>query len=333
MSTASYPIVDLTSKVEEYLAGRLCLGFRPCSADRALRHFSRFVANAGDDGSLTVDLMARWARQVQPRYMVNGQANRATAARRLATLRPFMRWLRQFEPSIEVPDDSSFGSIPGRVAPHIYSNAEVAELLVAARRLGPSDDLRSATYATLFGLIASAGLRVSEAIGLIDLDVDLNGGVLTIRQTKFGKSRLVPLHPSTIGPLAAYRALRRQHVQPTPRSTFFVGSRGVRRGTPLGDRQVHRVFMQLREQLGWIDRGSHGHPRVHDLRHSFAVRRLILWHEQGADLDQRMLALSTYMGHINISSTYWYLSGVPELMALAGARFECFADIGECDDE
>lgn len=333
MSTASCPIVDLTSKVEEYLAGRLRLGFRPCSADRALRHFSRFVANAGDDGSLTVDLMARWARQVQPRYMVNGQANRATAARRLATLRPFMRWLQQFEPSTEVPDDSSFGSIPGRVAPHIYSNAEVAELLVAARRLGPSDDLRPATYATLFGLIASAGLRVSEAIGLIDLDVDLNGGVLTIRQTKFGKSRLVPLHPSTIGPLRAYRALRRQHVQPTPRSTFFVGSRGVRRGTPLGDRQVHRVFMQLREQLGWIDRGSHGHPRVHDLRHSFAVRRLILWHEQGADLDQRMLALSTYMGHTNISSTYWYLSGVPELMALAGARFECFADIGECDDE
>ena len=333
MSAPSCPIVDLTARVEEYLAGRLHLGFKPCSSDQALRHFSRFVANAGHDGSLTVDLMAQWARQVQPRYMVNGQANAATAARRLAALRPFMRWLQQFEPIIEVPDDSSFGSIPVRVAPHIYSTAEVVELLVAARRLGPSDGLRAATYATLFGLIASAGLRVGEALGLADLDVDLDGGVLTVRQTKFGKSRLVPLHPSAIGPLAAYRALRRQHVQPTPRSTFFVGSRGVRRGTPLGDRQVHRVFIQLREQLGWIDRGSHGHPRVHDLRHSFAVRRLILWHEQGADLDQRMLALSTYMGHINISSTYWYLSGVPELMALAGARFERFADIGECDDE
>jgi integrase len=115
--------------------------------------------------------------------------------------------------------------------------------------------------------------------------------------------------------------------------TFFVGSRGLHLGEPLGDRQVHRVFCQLREQLGWIDRGGHGRPRVHDLRHSFAVRRMILWHQQGANLDQRMLALSTYMGHINISSTYWYLSGVPELMALAGARFERFADVAENDDE
>ena len=129
------------------------------------------------------------------------------------------------------------------------------------------------------------------------------------------------LHPSAIGPLAAYRALRRQHVRPTPRTTFFVSSRGVRRGEPLGDRQAHRMFAQLRQQLGWVDRGGHGQPRVHDLRHSFAVRRLTLWHEQGADLDQRMLALSTYMGHVKISNTYWYLSGVPELMALAGARF------------
>jgi integrase len=260
-------------------------------------------------------------------------ANSDTAARRLAALRPFMRWLQQFEPATEVPDDSSFGPIPGRVTPHIYREAEIVALLGAARQLGPSDGLRAATYATLFGLIASAGLRISEALSLADLDVDLDGGVLTVRQTKFGKSRLVPLHPSAIGPLATYRALRRQHVRPTPRTTFFVSSRGVRRGEPLGDRQAHRMFAQLREQLGWVDRGGHGQPRVHDLRHSFAVRRLILWHEQGADLDQRMLALSTYMGHVKISNTYWYLSGVPELMALAGARFERFADLGECDDE
>ena len=121
----------------------------------------------------------------------------------------------------------------------------------------------------------------------------------------------------------------------TPLTPFFVGSRGLRRGEPLGDRQVHRMFGQLRQQLGWVDRGGHGQPRVHDLRHSFAVRRLTLWHEQGVDLDQRMLALSTYMGHVKISNTYWYLTGVPELMALAGARFERFADAqhaGEFDD-
>ena len=333
MSARSVPGSDLSARVQQYLDERRRLGFKLCSPGHALRNFARFVTVASHAGPLTVDLMAQWARQAQPRYLVDGQADDDTAARRLAALRPFMRWLLQFGPATEVPDDSSFGPIPGRVTPHIYREAETVALLGAARQLGPSDGLRAATYVTLFGLIASAGLRISEALGLSDLDVDLDGGVLTVRQTKFGKSRLVPLHPSAVGPLAAYRALRRQHVRPTPRTTFFVSSRGVRRGEPLGDRQAHRVFVQLREQLGWIDRGGHGQPRVHDLRHSFAVRRLTLWHEQGADIDQRMLALSTYMGHVKISNTYWYLSGVPELMALAGARFERFADVGEYDDE
>lgn len=333
MSAPSGPGSDLTARVQQYLDERRRLGFKLCSPGHALRNFAHFITDASYAGPLKVDLMAQWARQVHPMYLVDGQADGDTAARRLGSLRPFMRWLQQFEPATEVPDDFSFGPIPGRVTPHIYREAEIVALLGAAGQLGPADGLRAATYATLFGLIASAGLRISEAIGLSDLDVDLDGGVLTVRQTKFGKSRLVPLHPSVIGPLAAYRALRRQQVRPTPRMTFFVSSRGVRRGEPLGYRQVHRMFAQLREQLGWVDRGGHGQPRVHDLRHSFAVRRLILWHEQGTDIDQRMLALSTYMGHVKISNTYWYLSAVPELMALAGARFEHFADVGECDDE
>jgi len=318
---------ELVARVQQYLVERRRLGFKMRSPGHALGNFARFVTDTGHTGPLTVELMAQWARQAQ-----GAQASIETAARRLAWLRPFMRWLQQFEPNTEIPDDSSFGPIPGRVAPHIYREDEIVALLGAARELGPSDGLRAATYETLFGLIASAGLRISEALGLTDLDVDLDAGVLTVRLTKFGKSRLVPLHPSAIGPLVAYRALRRQHVRATPRTTFFVGSRGVRRGEPLGDRQAHRMFAQLRQKLGWVDRGGHGQPRVHDLRHSFAVRRLTLWHEQGADLDQRMLALSTYMGHVKISNTYWYLTGVPQLMALAGTRFERFANVGESDD-
>jgi integrase len=104
-------------------------------------------------------------------------------------------------------------------------------------------------------------------------------------------------------------------------------------GRPLGDRQVHRIFEQLRGKLGWLDRGAHGAPRIHDMRHSFAVRRLVLWHEQGEDMHQGMLALSTYLGHAKVSNTYWYLTGVPELMSLAGKRFEHFAELWECDDE
>jgi len=111
------------------------------------------------------------------------------------------------------------------------------------------------------------------------------------------------------------------------------GTRGRLLGQPIGDRQIHRIFEQLRRQLRWVDRGAHGHPRVHDLRHSFAVRRLVLWHEQGEDVDQKMLALSTYLGHARISNTYWYLTGVPELMSLAAKRFELFADPWESDDE
>lgn len=324
---------DLASRVQQFLDERRRLGFKLRLAGHALPSFARFVTDADHMGPLTVDLMTRWARQVQAIHLVDGGPDNATAARRLAALRPLMRWLQQFEPDTEVPDDASFGPLPGRVSPHIYGEAEIVALLAAARQLEPSDGLRAATYATLFGLIASTGLRISEALNLNDLDVDLDGGVLTVRQTKFGKSRQVPLHPSAIGPLATYRALRRQQVRPTPAATFFVSSRGKRLGEPLGDRQVHRVFTQLRELLGWVDRGGHGHPRVHDLRHSFAVRRLTLWHQQGADLHQRMLALSTYMGHVKISNTYWYLSGTPELMALAGARFEQFADLGACDYE
>jgi integrase len=320
--------LDLQARVQEYLAERRHLGFHLRSSGNALANFARFVAGSQHSGPLTVELMAHWARQAR-----GGNATSETAARRLAALRPFLSWLQQFEPGTEVPDDSTFGPLPGRGTPHIYHESEIVALLAAARQLGPSDGLRAATYETLFGLIASAGLRISEAIGLADIDVDLDECVLTIRQTKFGKSRLIPLHQSVIAPLANYRVLRRRHVRTTPRMPFFIGSRGLRLGEPLSDRQVHRMFAQLRCQLRWIDRGAHGQPRVHDLRHSFAVRRLTLWHVEGVDVDQRMLALSTYMGHAKISNTYWYLTGVPELMALAGARFERYADVGEFNDE
>ena len=186
---------------------------------------------------------------------------------------------------------------------------------------------------TLFGLMACAGLRVSEALALRDADVDLKSGVLTILQSKFGKSRLVPLHPSAVQALAHFRAQRARYVPTTPRTPFFITTRGRLLGQPVSDRQAHRIFDQLRRQLGWVNRGGHGAPRVHDLRHSFTVRRMLLWNEQGVDINQRMLALSTYLGHAKISNTYWYLSAVPELMVMAGNRFEHFAELWENGDE
>jgi integrase len=320
--------ISLQARIEQYLAERRKLGFALRSMGHGLPSFARYVASAAHHGPLTVDLMAAWASQAK-----GGHGDRATSARRLKMLRPFTSWLRQFEPTTEVPDEAVFGQVPGRMTPHVYREPEIIELLGAARRLGPDGALRPAVMETLFGLIACTGLRISEALGLLDADVDLQGGVLTIRQSKFGKSRLVPLHQSAIAALARYRTQRTRHVRSTPELPFFVASRGRLLGQPIGDRQVHRIFDELRRQLGWVDRGSHGTPRIHDLRHSFAVRRLVLWHEQGVDVGQRMLALSTYLGHVKVSSTYWYLTGVPELMSLLGQRFERFANPWEDGDE
>jgi integrase len=248
-------------------------------------------------------------------------------------LRSFLRWLRQFEPRTEVPDDAIFGRLPERQAPHIYSEREIVDLLAAARRLGPIPGLRGVVFETLFGLIASTGMRISEALSLHNEDVDLKYGMLTIHQTKFGKSRQVPMHLSAVEALRRYRWMRDLAGEcAQENSPFFVGTRGQRRGLPLSTHQVDRVFAGLREQLGWCNRGTHHAPRIHDLRHTFVVRRIVLWQAQGVDIDQAMLSLSTYVGHAMVTNTYWYLSAVPELMSLAAGRFESFMSPSEASN-
>jgi integrase len=318
----------LTQRAQAFLAERRRLGFQARSTGYALISFARHIDRLGHQGPLTVELMADWARRDKWQ-----RGTPETWAARLKRLRPFTRWLRQFEPGTAVPDESIFGPVPGRVAPHIYREEEILALLAAARGLNPKGGLRPATYETLFGLIASAGLRVSEALALRDADVDLTAGTLTVRQTKFAKSRQLPLHPSTVQALARYRRRRCRDVRTSAETPFFIGSRGRRLGQALGQRQVHRVFIELRDRLRWINRGAHDGPRIHQLRHSFAVRRVMLWHGQGIDIDQAMLSLSTYLGHAKISNTYWYLTGVPELMALAGKKFERFAEAPGAGDE
>jgi integrase len=313
--------VTLLARVEQYLTERRRVGFELKSMEPRLKRFAEHVFAINHQGALTVELMTAWAR-----LSTNGHGNSATWARRLASLRPFTAWLRQFDPATEIPDEAVFGRLPGRMAPHIYREQEIVDLLAAAGKLGPPGGLRPATMQTLFGLLACTGLRISEALALTDADVDLKAEVLTIRQSKFGKSRLVPLHPTAAQALALYRMRRCLHAPITPQAPFFIGSRCRQLGNEFSDREIHRIFAQLREQLGWVDRGSHGSPRIHDLRHSFAVRRLMLWHKQEEDVSQRMLALSTYLGHAKVSCTYWYLTGVPELMGVVGRRFERFAD-------
>jgi integrase len=320
--------IGLQQRVIDYLAERRRLGFTLRSRDTLLAGFARYVADRHHRGPLTAELMTEWARHDK---WQRGTAS--TWAARLAIIRQFARYLQQFVPATEVPEEAVFGPEAGRVAPHIFHEQEVIDLLAAARQLNPRGGIRPATYETLFGLMAATGLRVSEALHLRDDDVDLKRGMLTIRQTKFAKSRLLPVHPMTVAALAKYRRTRARHVATAADMPFLIGSRGRRLGEPLGERQAHRVFNLLRDSLGWVNRGGHAAPRLHDLRHTFAVRRLMLWHAAGTDIDQMMLALSTYMGHAEIFYTYWYLTAVPELMALAGSKFESFADrIGGCDE-
>ena len=319
------PDTTLQALVERYLDERHRLGFSARTQAYALRSFARHVHAVGHVGPITVEVMADWARS--DRY---ASSDPRTWARRLKLLRSFMRWLLQFEPGCEVPADAIFGRLPERQAPHIYSEQEIIDLLAAARQLGPAPGLRGIVYETLFGLLASTGMRISEALALTNADVDLKQGMLTIHLAKFGKSRQIPLHSSTVEALRVYRGRRDlAGISAQDEAPFFVGTRGRRQGMPLGDRQVRRVFIELRERMGWRNRGAHHAPRIHDLRHTFVVRRIVLWQAQGVDVDQAMLSLSTYVGHAMITNTYWYLSAVPELMALAAARFETFMSLSE----
>lgn len=311
---------SLHARVEQFLIERRRLGFVLRGPACSLRGFVRHIQAVGHRGPLTVEVMTDWARRDS-----HGSDDPHTWARRLKHLRSFTRWLRQFEPRTEVPDNTIFGRIPERQAPHIYGEPEIVDLLAAARRLGPALTLRGVVFETLFGLIASSGLRIGEALALRNEDVDLSRGMLSIRKAKFGKSRQVPMHPSTIEALRCYRCTRDLAGESAaPEAAFFIGTRGRRHGLPLGERQVHRVFVALRQQLGWRNRGNHHAPRIHDLRHTFVVRRIAQWQAQGVDLDQAMLSLSTYVGHAEVGNTYWYLSAAPELMAVAAGRFASF---------
>ncbi len=297
---------ELARHLVDYLTLRRALGFTLEQEGRELPQLVAYLEAAGS-ATLTAELAIAWARlpqQVQP----------IRWAHRLGSARVFARYLATIDPATEVPPRDVFGARVVRPAPYLWSEAEVRRLLEAARALRPP--LRAATHEAFFGLLAVTGMRLGEAIGLERDAVDLDAGVLTIREAKFHRSRLVPLHPSAAAALRAYAA-RRDQLCPRPRArTFFLSSVG----TALLAREVQHTFNQITVALG--QRTPTVHPRLHDLRHSFAIHTLIDWQRSGADAGARMAALSTYLGHVNPAGTYWYLSAAPELMELAAARLD-----------
>ena len=300
----------LLDQVEEYVAYRRGLGFGLKSAHRMLMDFARHSKSVGHEGPIKAELAVQWA-------LCSGSTDPSYAARRLTVVRHFARHLALSDPDTEIPALGLLEGTSSRKPPHIYSDAEIASLLREASLLHPCGGVSPKSYVTCFSLLSATGLRVSEACRLTSKDVDLAQGLITVRESKFRKSRLVPLHPTTTKALAQYKADRGA----TPSGSFF----RTDRAPTLQTKAVQKCFSRLRDRLDWTHDGRTRRPRIHDLRHTFAVRCLLRWYQQGADIDRKILALATYLGHTHVRYTYWYLSAVPELMAIASQRFEHFA--------
>lgn len=297
----------LRRALERYVGMRQGLGYKYDSPARRLSDFVSFMEARGAE-TITVALAMEWVTKI---------GRQPTWAIRLTDVRCFAQHLAHFDPLTEVPPTDL---VPAgrRAMPYIYSDAEIEALVAAALALPPANALRRWTYHCLFGLIAVAGLRHSEALNLHCDDVDLDQGVLTIRESKFGKSRLVPLHATTISVLRDYSARRDAHLAPPRSPYFFVAEQGGR----LLHQYVHRVFWRLSRQIGLRQKGQRNGPRVHDLRHRFAVQTLINWYRAGLDIEQQLPVLSTFLGHAYVRDTYWYLSATPELMSHAARRLD-----------
>lgn len=303
--------MSITPQLDRYLSVRRSLGYDLRTDERVLRRFARF---ADRDGAPYIDtaLFLRWDASLP-------KAGTSTRSARLGKVRLFAQWLSSIDPAHEVPPRGLLPDRSGRPRPHIYSEAEITSIIAAAKALPSIYGLRGLTCATLFGLIAVTGLRISEALALDDDDLDVEIGVLRVRRGKLGKERLLPLDPTVVARLADYAAERDRLLGSAPPAFFVTG-----KGTRLTDCSARDNFAQACQQIGLRAHQQyrrHGRgPRIHDLRHTFAVRTMINWYQTGMDPAREMIRLTTYLGHTDPDNTFWYLEAVPELLDLAMAR-------------
>ena len=300
----------LSRHLEEYLALRRRLGFELRDAGYELHKFLRFARQA-KASFLTTKLALEWATQptgCQP----------AQWAARLGMVRRFGEYLSAVDPHTEVPPKGLLPHRYHRKSPYFYSDREVRQLIQAAQKIPSPKGLRAATYSILFGLLAVTGMRLGEAIGLDRQDVDLDQGLLKVRQAKFSKSRWVPIHLTTREKLQQYRALR-DKIFPHPQSPSFLLSE---QGTRLTDCIARHWFIRLSRQIGLRQPTDHRGPRIPDLRHRFVIGTLRHWYRADKDVEAHLPELTTYIGHGHVRDTYWYISATPELLQLATERLE-----------
>jgi len=302
----------LARSLREYLTLRRALGSKLIGPEVHLRQFVEFARSEGAE-FVTTDLALRWAS-------APGRPSLTTRAARLADVRRFASWLSAADPRTEVPHRDLLPCRYVRKPPHIFTDQEVSRLVEEATRLPSPSGLRALTYSTLFGLIAATGLRVSEALALDRDDVDLPGGVLTVRCGKLGKSRFVPLHDSATAALGRYARRRDRLARRRSTPAFFVAEQG-RRVTCWSAEYTFAVVSRAVGLRPAAVGYRHGRgPRIHDMRHRLAVATLVRWYREGRDVERELPRLSTYLGHAHVADTYWYLEAVPELLQLATER-------------
>jgi len=317
----------ITQQVEEYIRFKKALGFKITVESAELRRFAMFAVNQNHQGPLTIDLALNWI-SMKPHY------SRYYKARRLETVRLFAKYLVATGYTAEMPPAGIYGKCHGKTTPYIYTADEILKLIANAKRLLPANGLRAITMAALIGLLWSTGLRISEACSLEKADFDYHKSTLHIKATKFNKERVIPIHETVVAALQAYAAFRDSCYSGSNDPGFFLSTGGKQ----LKLRNAEYAFKVVRScllppgKLIWDRRP----PRLYDLRHSFACNTIIRWLREGVDVNQRLLLLSTYLGHVKPSDTYWYLSGTPELLSLAVKRFEdmsIHSSSGGCHEE
>lgn len=303
---------NLSRAVNGYIALRRALGFKMRNMSHTLADFARF-AKRERASRITTELAIRWAKMPQ-------NAHPFTWAARLGMVRKFAVYLCAIDPRTEVPPRDLLPYRYQRKPPRLYEDEEIRQLLAEARKMRSPTGLRAWTYSTFLGLLTVTGMRVGETLELDRKDVDLREGILWVRRTKCRKERLVPVHETTCSALLRYARVR-DRVHPRPKTdAFFVGESGLR----LSRVTVQGNFVRLSRSVGLRDPTVHAGrgPRLHDLRHRLAVTTLMRWYRSGVDVERRLAALSTYLGHTKVTDTYWYLQATPELLRLALERVE-----------
>ena len=301
---------SIREALTEYIAMRRALGYKLRMPASGLSKFVSFLEDR-QASFITNSLALEWAQQPS-----TAQASLWSA--KLGWVRGFALYRSASDNRTEIPPYSLLPHKTKRVRPYLYTDMEVQQLMQAALELEDTSELRRRTLYCVFGLLAVSGMRVNEVLKLKLSNIDFNAGVLTVEDAKFGKSRLVPLHASTMKNLSDYKVLRDEFLNTRPSQIFFINSRGHR----LDDGTLRVIFYLLSRKVGLRKENAKNGPRLLDFRHRFAVRTMLNWYQNGEDVERRLPVLSTFLGHVHVSDTYWYLSAYPELMGAAVTRLE-----------